>query len=221
MTDSFRNRPTSQLLARIAQARECDDLASVKDELWACVARGRERVENVVDHAIAKGMFPKADRRDVVQKTLIRAFRRLPHTLDDLDKEGVFFASMITVAKKQCLDEQRAFITRDRREKSVDTPAGWSDTDDPVGRYDKATAKQAGESHDDAEHARDVHEVLQRALEDLKERERKVVVAYMAGADDAVLAEEFGISVNGVQAIRSRTFKKLAKNKELRGLNDR
>lgn len=216
VSDEFRKIPTAKLLQRVAEARDAGELDRVRGEWWACIARARARVEFQVDKAIhVKRLFPASERDDVVQKALERGARRLIQTLDDLS-EGAFFAAMIKVAIFTCQDEGRAHVARDKhRGRSLDEAVG---DEDGQTLQDHLTEKQARREWDEVTTAGEYGEVIKRALGELSERERFVILAWQGGISDDGVAEHLQTSPNNVQQIRSRTLRKLSKNTELRGL---
>ena len=185
----------------------------------ACVTRARERVVNVVDRYVyAKRWILESDHEDTVQEALIRAGRSLVTSLDSLSEDS-FFAAVVTVADFQCRDNGRKQMRREQNEKALDEHAS-ADPDDQRGRQDPEIAKRAtGDWHRD-HRALDAGDALRRALAQLTEKERAVVMGPNLGVADDELAARFETSVNNVQQIRSRAHGKLRQNKELRGLID-
>lgn len=215
-TDEFRLVATGKLLARVAQARAGGDWRTATAEWWSCVARAKERVVNVVDRYVVKGWIPAHEHTDVVHDALIRGARRLVENLEDLG-ENAFFAAMVQVAKYQCMDHAEAVMKRQMREKPLHQPAGWSNDDDPISRYQADVAKKARDGWERDLELRELDQLFDRLVPQLRdERARKILVAArIGGISDADLAAQLDTSVNNVQQIRSRAFK------ELRGLIDR
>lgn len=215
MIDEFRHVPTEKLLARVAQARANGDWKDASREWWSCIARARERVANVVGSRVGRDLVPAAREEDIIQDALIRGARRLVETLDDLS-EGSFFAAMIEVAKKQCLDEGRKYA-REKKVRSIDGMSGWGDDGSESGNaFDHATRKRAGLAFEIGEDQRDFERILDEAIPRLKDERARVILTSdrEGGTTDAELAERLGISVPNLHKIRSRAMQ------ELRGLID-
>jgi RNA polymerase sigma factor (sigma-70 family) len=218
LSDRFRKIPTEKLLQRVAEARAAGEWTTAREEWEACIARARARVVVVVDRYVyVKRWIPERDREDTVQDALIRA-GRLVNSQDSLSEDS-FFAAVVTVADFQCRDAGRRQMRREQHEKALDEPAS-ADPDDQRRRRDSDVGgKATADWHRDSR-ALDAADALERALSQLGEKERAVVLGPKLGVSDEELAERFETSVNNVQQIRSRAHRKLRQNKELRGLID-
>lgn len=218
LSDQYRQIPTDKLLRRVAAARAAGDWTTARGEWEACIARAMQRVGYVVERYVAKGWIPPDEREDTVHDALMRGAKALVENLDSLS-EDAFFAGMVQVAKYQCMDAGRKHMRREQHEQQLDE-RDESDSDGRKGRHDDAVREQAtADWHRDVR-AGEIQDVLARALAQLTERERKVVMSQRLGITDEELADEFETSTNNVQQIRSRALKKLRTNKELRGLID-
>ena len=220
MSESFRKIPVSELLRRVAAARAAGDWKTAKGEWWASIARAIPRVEFKVDYFVHRKLVPSHRRDDLVQESLKVAARRLVHNLDKLDDEDAFFAAVVTATTFVCKTEGRNYKRDKQRMRSLDATTVGPDGDEvPAGMYgeiaDQATASWQAEMD-----SLELGEALGRALRTLTEKERAAFLGPHVGVSDAELAHHFKTSPNNIQQIRSRTIRKLAQNKELRGLID-
>jgi len=210
VNDKFRTASIATLLRRVERARAGGDWTRAREEWEACLARARERVENVVGRRY-KGDDPEA----VVQEALIRAGAALVVNLDKLDPDA-FFAAMVTLARYQCMDTNRSEQARRRHEPgSVDAPASWGDPDG-AGRYDREAAQWDRERAERLEEIADVAERVHDAIARLRDPRAKQIIAsdLDGGVTDDALAATLGITTANLQQIRSRAVR------ELRGLID-
>jgi RNA polymerase sigma factor (sigma-70 family) len=196
------------LLQTVARARAQGDWRLAEREWEACIARAKQRVERVVELAVARRMIAPSDAEEVVQDALIRGARALVENLESLEEHS-FFAAMVTCAKYECLDAGRKRVRRERHEKSLDAPGSQADDDAP-GRYDKDLGRHAEERWDRDQEIRDAGKTVDDLLPRLRdERARKLFTLQRLGLKDEAIAEELGVTVVNLYQIRSRALREL------------
>jgi RNA polymerase sigma factor (sigma-70 family) len=206
VSDRYRKLSTDLLLRRVAVARAAGDWTAARGEWEACVARARERVENVV-----RARYHGEDADAVVQEALLRGSTKLVENLDRLDA-NTFFAAMVKVAWYQSQDSWRAEKAhRENVAGSLDQPAGNDPEDDAPGRFAKLQAREAHERARRGEEVADAARRVDEAIARLTDPRARKILTHdrLGGRTDAQIAEELGISVANVQTIRSRSLKKL------------
>jgi RNA polymerase sigma factor (sigma-70 family) len=212
LVDALRHLGVPELLQRIRSARAAGEPARASRETEALIARSLPRVRNVVaafrlpEHPDA-GVRP-ADREDVVQDALRRAFRMLAGFKGAT--EGEWYAAVVTCSRFTCRDHLRAELAAERH------LAGRLEDEvaDGLGRFDADLARLAERDAGNTEAGREAADWLAHALDSLPNpSQRRAIELTRDGWSTGEIAATLGTSVDNVHQLRSRGFAQLRKDR--------
>jgi RNA polymerase sigma factor (sigma-70 family) len=209
--DELRHLGIPELLERIRAARAAGEPWRAGRETEALIARSLPRVRNVVaafrlpEHPHVK--VRPADRDDVVQDALRRAFKMLAGFRGT--SEGEWHAAVHTCTRFTCRDHLRAEVAAERR------LAGRIQDEDAGGRprFEGDLARLADRAALDAQAGHDAADWLARAIETLPNpNQRAAIELTRDGWTTAEIADRLDTSVENVHQLRSRGFSLLRKD---------
>jgi len=197
------NTPLEELVERVRRGDRSafDDLAE----------RYRSRLRSLIRFRLNEKVRPRLDADDVLQETLLRAFRGMPEL--KWSGSGRFVSWLTTIAENTCREMLRRHVLAQRndikREVPLAAPVGAARGDGSVRELAQLlSASGPGPSTALGREERLLR--LERALESLAPSHREVLIlSLLQEIPTAEIAERMGITSGAVCMLRSRALKKL------------
>ena len=200
-----------ELLRRFVACRDDGDAAGALHWWTELVEANFDRVRGMVELRAPRYGLSAAERDEAAQRALVKLWRRMVRTFQGATM-GEWVNATKTLVDVVCKDVQRAGARRTARETSFDAVPADAEGANPDWRGDEL----AHHRHRRDEERGDAAAFVAWALPQLRnERRRLVIERTLDGVPAEAIADELGVSMVNLYALRSRGLK------DMRALADR
>ena len=200
-----------ELLRRFVACRDEGDANGALRWWTALIEANFDRVRGMVDVRAFRYRLSVAECDEAVQRALVKLWRRMILTFRGTTM-GEWVNSTASLVDVVCKDVQRAGARRTERESSFDAGSADPERANPDWRGDELAQERHRRDEEQAEAAGFVAWALPQMG---NERRRLVVERTLDGVPAEDIADELGVSMDNLYALRSRGLK------DLRALSDR